>query len=279
MSTKIHSGFRFPTDDLVHAHRVANAFGVEVADVVRKEAARWLATRCAEIIDSERVGRAVGEPVDSAVLSPLDAAWQELLERGGEVDRTGLRDPGVDFGFALWLLPDSEGGQVLGVYETELAALRERWLDLPDVEPYAYWNNTDPEEGVPEAEWERRREAWDRVIGADGRLADVGMRVVCAPTIPPAPTAEAVVAHVEPVRERAGRIARGRVLRARVAERVREEGAQDEEGVRFVMEALEWMRRSRGQRALRRETALILPHLPPELTVSDITGQAGAGTR
>ncbi|MCH6469874.1 hypothetical protein [Sinomonas terrae] len=36
--------------------------------------------------------------------------------------------------------------------------------DMEGVEEYGYWNNTDRPDGLSEAEWDARREAWDRVM-------------------------------------------------------------------------------------------------------------------
>jgi len=39
-------------------------------------------------------------------------------------------------------------------------------------EPYEYWNNTDPPEGMPQAEWDRRGRVWDAITDNwDDRLA------------------------------------------------------------------------------------------------------------
>lgn len=43
----------------------------------------------------------------------------------------------------------------------------------PWLEFFGYWNSTDPEEGVPEEEWEERGRVWDQYIGY-GPLANYG---------------------------------------------------------------------------------------------------------
>lgn len=41
--------------------------------------------------------------------------------------------------------------------------LFDRFLQLPEIEEFRYWNNVDPEDDMDEEEWERRSDIWDRI--------------------------------------------------------------------------------------------------------------------
>lgn len=59
---------------------------------------------------------------------------------------------------------DQQTGRILCLLYVDQGEFTEAWESLPEVEPYGYWNNADRPERVTDAEWEERREAWDRVM-------------------------------------------------------------------------------------------------------------------
>jgi hypothetical protein len=38
------------------------------------------------------------------------------------------------------------------------------WTSIPEVSYYGYWDNSDPENGVTDAEWEQREKDWDAAL-------------------------------------------------------------------------------------------------------------------
>lgn len=118
---------------------------------------------------------------------------------------------------------DPETGRVMALPFCEHNDFMTVFGEMPEIEGYGYWNNTDPEEGVSRAEWTQRRKAWDRVmttgIPGDSMLS---FRLCGSPTLSVMSlfnvhqdaTPTAVLAAAEKVRsreDRAATIVRGRV--------------------------------------------------------------------
>lgn len=151
MSTKVYKGFRVETTDL----RALAALVDAVRPVIKAGAQAVLD------LFMERAGGTRAEAY---------GAW--LTARATTVDK-GVRHPAVDTQFDLLFIPRE--GHCLGICYTEHDAWFDAWLALPGVRAWSYWNNTDRDEDVPEAEWEARRASWESVgiPAMDGFTVDV----------------------------------------------------------------------------------------------------------
>ncbi|MHB8226265.1 hypothetical protein [Acidithiobacillus sp.] len=143
MSTKIHNGFSVATDSAIRLMELVNGF----RPYVRTEGQKMLNVFLRKTGTSE-------EPFKGWT------AWMEL--RAETVDK-GRRMPAVDTDFQLVFFPD--GDRFLGIAFTEHPRWFRHWLRQPLVSEYRYWNNTDQPNGISRKEWERRADAWDRVLG------------------------------------------------------------------------------------------------------------------
>ena len=93
------------------------------------------------------------------------------------VARTQERDPAYDWGCHLSAIPHRTGLYVLLYTENE--EYRTIWQAVPGVQNYAYWNHTDPPEGMTRARWERRRQRWTELglLSIPGIPSRVGMTI------------------------------------------------------------------------------------------------------
>jgi hypothetical protein len=70
----------------------------------------------------------------------------------------------LTIGLNIWL----SQGKIFGTTYRGIGVGDFKWENIlpqiPTWRSYGYWNNTDPEEGVPDEEWKRRGEEWDAVL-------------------------------------------------------------------------------------------------------------------
>jgi len=153
MSTKIYEGYRFPVEHLndfidhVREHQLAalvekvRALMALVPDErVREELSTWEAVPD----DIEKVKQYI--------------RWSIVAERLCEASQRPEKSLfAVDSGWNFWL----HGRFVYAIPWGQ--EFEHRALELPYVEDFAYWDNTDPPENVSDEEWKRRGEIWEEV--------------------------------------------------------------------------------------------------------------------
>lgn len=190
MSTHIEHGSRLRVKTIAELHAVMQTFSRQVEEVARDLYARQTVALVYQILD-EAVLQSTDEAFYEAVrqefaTQPIDdprpfletdLRWivcQIVGHHQAKIARTQERDPLYDWGCHLSVIPHKTGVYVL-LY-AEQTAYHDLWLAMPEVEDYAYWNHTDPPEGVSEARWERRRQRWDAVM-PDGVPSHAGMTI------------------------------------------------------------------------------------------------------
>lgn len=155
MSTKIYNGRRLRT-------------GTDVFTFSQKLRETMMPVR--ERLDAERIidaavvihdGALAGTPIKKHHCS-ISAAVTDYFEEQDKADRR-MRDHDphrfeTSFGVdpktgRVMVLPFSEHNDFMTVFDR-----------MPEVEEYGYWNNTEREDGVSEADWAKRKDAWDRVM-------------------------------------------------------------------------------------------------------------------
>ena len=140
MSTKIYTGFKLNTDNINDVQILVREFRVWA----EKESEKLLDAYC------ERV---------------KPNGWTQWCERRENIKRTGLRDPFVDTQFQIVVFPNEDG--MLGMVFTEQKKWVNKWMRFScrrnkmsktseklKVQPYGYWNNSDPLDGMTDEEWE-----------------------------------------------------------------------------------------------------------------------------
>jgi hypothetical protein len=189
-----------------------------------------------------------------------------------ELERSRRHDPEVDFEVSVRVFQTPYG--VLGIYDTDRPTLRQILLNHPAIEEYGYWNNTDPEEDVSEAEWAMRGTAWTWVIaqgGNTGSVAEVGTRVLLSDRLTAtlaAPTPEEIAAQMPTPGDRARRFAYARAVEEIV------EAADGSVNARTVFglyaEALASLKTPAGQARIAEHEAWVRSRLSPVLTAAHV---------
>lgn len=149
MSTKIYDGVRFPRARLG-----------EFVECVTKKGREKILRRARELVEALDMD---SEEMQARVQAyPGKSAWEhrvdEVMTRIGRAADESIRNPFFDMecGWRVWV--PTSGRWILakpygeGVNQPKLP----EW-----VQSYGYWDNTDPEEGVSDREWERRKKDWD----------------------------------------------------------------------------------------------------------------------
>lgn len=163
MSTKIYFGFQLSASSLQ-----------EVLDTV-KAFRPWVLARSQTLLNDFIKTSAGGD---------VNEGWRRWDELRRTTVKQGMRMPLVDTEFSLTFFPD--GDRFLGIAYTEHQHWFEQWLAQPGVSEYAYWNNTDRPRHVTEADWQLRKESWDRVLGAQ-IVCMAGFSIEVAPPQGPYP--------------------------------------------------------------------------------------------
>lgn len=138
MSTKIYQGFRFSSNNL---HDISFA-----VDRIRPY-----------ILKQARAMKDAYLKIDSS------SGWHK---RRAEIKRTGQRDPAVDTQFQIVFIPHRESplDYCYGIVYCEHARWYQRWLRVPGVCDFSYWNNTDKPDRISSYAWSERARIWNEVL-------------------------------------------------------------------------------------------------------------------
>ncbi len=112
MSTKIYTGLKFTTTDFFEVQDILSSYREKVSEVIKEKVASFLITRSVDMFD-----RHVVESKESGKYSFYSEAYFELIERQSEIEKTGRRDPSVDFEVSVVVLPFN--GEFYGVCYAE----------------------------------------------------------------------------------------------------------------------------------------------------------------
>lgn len=239
LSVVIHRGIVFRKSDLGSAYALLESFAPRIAALTADDLASFLADLAIRKLDAF----CAGGPDDG--VAPLSAAWDQIDE-GQRAERQGYRHPLTDFEFRVDLFPHQ--ADVLGIVRTE----RREWLAAllkelsPAVTGYAYWDNTDPPDGMPEAEWQARGKAWEDVRTAM-RGRNVGGCAVDLSTMLFPPEPESIMAKVPDLAKRIARTAKDRGVEHFLAAEAGFPGLDTDQRIRAVMRAPDWLRSEAGR--------------------------------
>lgn len=163
MSTKIYYGFKTGTGDIK----------VILELVKQYREMFWIKD------SNEQYERFLGEyPTKSE-------GFRVWGDRRREVKKTGYRDQAVDTDFEIVIFPHED--HFVGMVFTEHEDWFDKFLKLPGVREYGYWNNTDPPEHVSDEEWEKRGDTWDDVLGSSGIPSMTGFTISISDPMGPGP--------------------------------------------------------------------------------------------
>lgn len=264
MSTKIMTGFRLQTTDLFEIHAIMSEFRASVAELQRRDVATLMARMACDIIDRRDRGHITDDD-----LPPINAVLRDIRTRQKEILGSGYRDPEIDFDFEISLMPFD--GQVFGMVFSERQLWIDTWMARPEVDEFAYWNNTDRPSGLTAEEWSERARVWDAILRANpaGTPGMAGFTAQCADRMVFA-SAEEMLACLPTFQDRVVRQARSAAV-GRVFDQMNEKGKTEDNPFATMMKIERWLDRE-GAHILREEEDRLRLVLSPEITVHMLLG-------
>jgi len=247
------------------------SFRMKCAETAKVLSWERQAAMAARIVDRIRMGLKVPAPwaerghVDNGKWSPWSAAFMTVLDLMAHDRQSHVRvHSDFDFTCDVVLLPG--GRRVLAMLFTQQKALQELWEKQSWVEPYPYWDNTDPPEGMSYAQWNRRGAEWDRAVWNQDIPSLSGLTAECVPTSLPMPKVVDIMDHQPTLAQRAKAVALDMVD----GECTLEHGGQP---VNWEV-ASQWMR-TKGVRRIERAVKEARKKLRKRLTVGDLQRRYG----
>ena len=182
MSTKIYSGFRFKTNDIFEIQKYIMEFREEVKAHDFKTLCKEIARLATITIDNHSLGVIWGthRPYRQAI---------DVLEEIRKEDE-------ISADIVIFPFENSIYGMSFGKRDHN-----RMWSEKPFVEEFAYWNNTDPLEGVSEEDWKERGRIWDEIL-VNFTPAESGFTAQCSETYPLPPDLSQVLAEVPSLESR-----------------------------------------------------------------------------
>ncbi len=173
MSTKIYYGFRVQTSDPKEIIKLVKDYRKKYWSLdARKKKIEFLHSIVSHITDPEKLVMYGEFGYEMNAYTMAENLWHKMR---GEIKKTGYRNSMVDTDFQIVVFPHET--VFLGIVYTESSKWFRKWLKMPGVSEYGYWNNTDPPDDVSEEEWENRGKVWNEVLGSSGVPATSGFTI------------------------------------------------------------------------------------------------------
>ena len=164
MSTKIYNGYKTKAMSGAELLEFVNMLREKIRPIGRKlyiDEFAYMISRAVEglAVQGEWPFRQKPYGDDQSLYFAVDAAMRKQRDE----DRTREKSYRFDCNFVL--LPQQDQTLIL-IYYGEPGFLK-AFEAIPGIEPYWYWDNTDPDESVSEADWSRREQDWEQALGDD----------------------------------------------------------------------------------------------------------------
>jgi hypothetical protein len=201
MSTKIERGARIVGHTLesflAEVQKIRGAFREAAKDCMRQAVVNCAASD----FDKRHLGLEAGEPPYSFI----GTAYIELMDRQYECQRTGLRNPFIDYAAEVSVFPVE--GQLLAISYIENPVLRGLLVNQPWWQSFGYWDNVDPDEDVPEADWQERGRLWSLALpdGLTPAQAGYSVTILASTAGPHDMSDELLTPHLPTLEERVHR--------------------------------------------------------------------------
>ena len=189
MSTKIYNGYCLPKLTLEELMQGIAAMRKAVqASMLEKQWYRQteLAVKWA---DRYVLGKMPTTETDKwENYSPWSRGYCITSDLFRESVKKGTREPSDDYSASLQIIPTKDNMLVLVYCDDYRDNKQPNALELITktawfkdgtvaLKPYAFWNNSDPDEDVSELEWKKRGNDWDEALGEHGIPAICGFAV------------------------------------------------------------------------------------------------------
>lgn len=171
MSTKIYNGYCLPLMGTLELMAFLNKVKNKIVPIHDELWNNVLAKQATALIDFSALGdyKAVKEAIrdkDAVSFRPKWEAYEGIRNRIKKINETKLRDPEIDFGFSVCLIPTKS--KILALLYTEKEKMKKAWESFKCVKPYYYYNNSDRPDEITALEWKKRGTEWEQALGKDG---------------------------------------------------------------------------------------------------------------
>jgi len=257
MSTKIYNAYRMTDVPSLYALRKRmGQLRTLVTDAIKKEYEEFFAKKCVNFIDK----LAMGEKIYSKDGTATSIYWEVrhiIEDRSLKIRQTHHRDPECDFECVLDIIPIPNKVLVMAFCERPSIGniiSRQKYLI-----PYSYWNNTDPEEGVSEKDWNQR------ALPGNGIPCENGFNITLHPTYLPISSTQEVLKNIPSFKTRVKNIAHHKAW-VKLSEEYKKK-AEDPNSMSYIMKASDDLYKTeRGKRLLKKITEQVREKIPKKIT-------------
>ena len=276
MSTKLHNGYSLPQLTLPELQAGIQELRKAMTKLALQKQKLRQVSLAIEILDRQALGLTTSfyplywKEDKFTQRSPMSIAYDMTRTLFNRVKKEGLREPNDDYTCELAILPTKDKILCLLFADDEKFHNRltaKKWFKDQTIgfTSYAYWNNSDPEDGVTEEAWAARGKDWNEALPT-GIPAQDGLHADLVPVnIYPIPLADYSPDELPAAKQRALDWAREILLDSKVKETVKPD-AEMHECMHALSNAGEWLKTAEGQTALQAKAA--------ELQTNLLTGPA-----
>ncbi len=258
MSTKIYHGCALPRMELDDLFQFFKTFSVKAQALRKRLVIKRAANIAAETLDKRALYTKHLTGTDTALRIAIDTLHriEKLLGQGNP----DFKIYGCTIGWAptptrILALPFCDGNEMVDL-----------WYQQPGVEPWGYWDNTDPPEDVSLKEFKARGKEWDVALGHKPPVEAMFMWQATQ-TYLPLPTVERMVKAMPSYEAR---------VRGFATETLHQERKEKQSLVSNMLDTAAWLKTPEGKQTLAKLSDKIRPILKPEYTKEDLLHQLDA---
>jgi hypothetical protein len=267
MSIKIYGGYRIAKKmNLVQL----KSFNLSIKKKIEKKKQKLILDLFTNHMIKELDHRAVGltdsskEGNEGSILSLISS---RIYNRIQEIDKTGRRDPEVDFSSSVTYYPLND--KLLAIFNGEQEAFTETWESFPGIKDYHYQNSTDRPKDIPEKEWKKRNSDWTKALnpshsGFNFELSELFIYSSL-------PTAEAVIANLPSFKSRVSRTARELLLNRYLKKESEGKTLDPVNWVQLITSFSDYLKTPEGQEEFKIDEKEVANSLTEKLTEKDFT--------
>lgn len=192
MSIKIYNGYILPLMDLSELQAFSQSFRGKISEESKKLITLGMANKCVNTMDFMFLSdeqRSLFDGIDSYVNreenwenSAAYAAYELMVTQENEFISKRSNNPLYDFTCDVVFFPLEDC--TLAMLYASQKTYADLFREMPGVEPYFYWDNTDMLEDITEEDWDARKDKWIEALGDTAIPSLEGFTVSCYTRMP-----------------------------------------------------------------------------------------------
>ncbi len=266
MSIKIYNGYTLPYMSLEELYAITQDFKNKINTAAEKLANELVAKMSTTIFDLVTIGE-YQDPEKQASF-PLAIAMHKIHDRQRKIKSTHQRDPEVDFSCSACIIPSIKYQKIFCLLFSEQKEFTKIWEEIPGLQEYPYWNNTDHPDDMTWEQWEERGKEWTDALGETGIPRDAGFTIECGDALS-IPRSEKVLEYIPDFEKRVSKIGLNCVYK-KATEEFKQEDPELKNPYRIISQAKNFIKSEAGQSLLQEEKQRISALLKPEITKEDL---------